>query len=429
MRLRAGAGLLLVCLATAVAPAGGQEENARPFSDVRIGSMELSDFDSEGLQVTVQVSAISNVDATLATLAFERASVNTVRVNLPPVQGPIRLRKGQPIEGLPPLRARVRFREIESLQPIRRILDDERARFEGTLRARLSLNIFQKLVLMTTGAWVVSRINDEVPVEIVGGMFTRLAAGAALTLAEPIWSAGRIERSSAGATVNRASEEFRRSGVLLETRYDVTSRGGETARMSHSAAGFLVDGSTVMAPAEALEPWLFDEALAEAIGGGTVTVRPESVDVTITSLTAGADAAGKSLQNKQVRVVKVLKRNETAISVATKRRFTLRMRASNANAALLGIAGGQGTGLASSRGSKNSDWRPATIARVRRQDGRVDADFLQTSIRWNGMRYEIRDPVDAEAFGSPIWTDDGVVGMVQDDTSGAATTELLDSLR
>jgi len=72
---------------------------------------------------------------------------------------------------------------------------------------------------------------------------------------------------------------------------------------------------------------------------------------------------------------------------------------------------------------------PSTIARARRQDGSVETEFLQTSVRGDGMRYQIRDPVDPDVFGSPIWTDDGVVGIVQDETSGAAAALLLDSLR
>jgi len=406
-----------------------QRESKPAFSDVQVDSVQIADVDSEGVQATIRLSAKANVSATLESLVFDRATINAMRINLPPVRGPIRLREGEAIDGLPPLRARLSFRELESLQPIRRVVEEEKARFQATLRGRLSLNIFQQLALLSRGAWVVSRVDHEVPVELTGGAFTRMAALGALTIAEPIWAASRPERARASAMADSAAAAVNRSMVSLETRYDVVSRGGEAARMSHLSAGFLVDGTQVLVPAEAIEPWLFDEALAEAIGQGDVSVRTASIDVLMTPLAAGTAGGGLSLQRKQLRLVKLLSGSENAISVKTKRPYRVRFRAADSNAALLAVSGWSGSGLTATDPAPPAAWQPAVIAMLRRGSGAVETEFRQTSIRWDEGRYQIRDPVDADAFGSPIWTEAGVVGLVQDESSGAAVKKVLEMLR
>ena len=304
-----------------------------------------------------------------------------------------------------------------------------RARVQGTLRGRLSLNVFQKLALMTTGAWVVTHIDREVAVELGGGAFGQAAAIAALTLAEPIWGAGRAVRARTDAAMlERAQAAMAESIVAVETRYDLRSRDGETARLTHAAIGFLVDTATVLVPAEVVEPWLFDERMAEAVQNGAVRVASQGVDMIVAPVGDNAAPPGFSLQQKQIRLVKMLSGTEDAMSPQTRRRFRLRLRSRDNNAALLGIGGWSGRGIEVSHAAPIPTWRPATIVRLRRLANTIAPSYWRTSVRWDGRRYEIRDPVDADAFGSPVWTETGVVAMVQDEVSAASVHELLDQL-
>ena len=419
----------LVAATLSVVVGVASAHDTEPLGDVRIESIRLSDVDMDGFEIDVHVAATARTQATFEYIVIDQSTVDSITVNLPPIRGPIRLNAGQPVEGLSAFRARISYQELESLEGLRRIVRDGRARVRGDLRGRLSLNVVQKLALMTTGAWVVTHIDREVAVEFGGGAFGRAAALAALTLAEPIWAAGRSVRARTDAAMlERAQTALAESIVAVDTRYDLRLRDGETARLTHSAVGFLVEANTVLVPAEAVEPWSFDERTAEAVERRDVRVASRDVDTIVSPVGAGAAAPGFSLQQKQLRVVKTLAGTEDAMSPQTRRRFRLRLRGRDNNAALLGIVGWSGRGIDVSRDAPPATWRPATIVRLRRSANTITPSYWRTSVRWDGRRYEIRDPVDAGAFGSPVWTETGVVAMVQDEVSAAPIEELLNQL-
>jgi hypothetical protein len=270
-----------------------------------------------------------------------------------------------------------------------------------------------------------------VPIELNGGAFGRMTALAALTLADPVWSAGRALRARADAErLERAQQAIAGSVVAVETGVNLRSRGGEVTQFPHVTGGFFIDRSTVLTLAEAVEPWLFDEALAEAIDEGEVSVAVQTLDLRLVPLMPAAPPQPvTSLRQKQLEVVRKLNGTEDAISPRTRRRFRMRLRGRDGNAALVSVAAGTGTGVHLVDATPaREEWQPATVVRVRRLDGVIEPSFWQTSVKWDGSRYEIRHPVDRDAFGSPIWTDGGVVGIVQDELSGAAVAGLLEKL-
>ena len=401
-----------------------------PFEDVRVESVALSDIDSEGVRVVLYVTARARTSATLEYVVIDQASIGSVKVNLLPMPGPIRMQAGDAIDRLPPLQARVSYRDLESLEALRQIVREGHARVRGTLRGRLALNLFQKLALMTTGAWVITPLDHEVPVEFPGGALGQLAATAALTIAEPVWSAGRAWRARADAPVlKRAQDAIEGSLFSIETRYQVRSRSGEAAQVTRTTTGFLVDERTVLTPAEAVEPWQFDNGVAEAIQKGEVSIDVRGVEIHAIPIAPGvAPARGFSLQQQQLRLVKLLTGSDDVISTTAKRGFRMRLRARDGNAAILAVSGWAGTAIPIDVAPPTTEWKPATIARVRRLNDRVEPLYWQTAVRWDGQRYEIRDAVDRDAFGSPIWTETGVIALVQDDASGAALDRLLDRL-
>src|SRR5262249_10772059 len=69
-----------------------------------------------------------------------------------------------------------------------------------------------------------------------------------------------------------------------------------------------------------------------------------------------------------------------------------------------------------------SRWQPVTVP------GAAGTGAFRTSIRWNGRRFQIRDRVDRDRFGAPIVTDEGIVGMVQDERSGVPLADGLPKL-
>jgi hypothetical protein len=65
----------------------------------------------------------------------------------------------------------------------------------------------------------------------------------------------------------------------------------------------------------------------------------------------------------------------------------------------------------------------------RRQGSRVEPELLYTAVLFENGRYRLRDPVDPAGFGSPIWTEDGVAGLLQEESSAADLKTLMTRLK
>jgi hypothetical protein len=403
-------------------------ERTPPLRDLRVTSIQLDELDAQGVRVAVTVTAVATVTATLQSLLFDHTSIDTLPLNLPPIDGPIKLRARETV-ALPVIRVRLSFRELDSLSPLRQLVTARTGRFHAVIRGRLSLNLFARLALRTSGAWVVTRVDQQVPVEAPGGRFGRDAAFGVLTLAEPLWRVARaVQARSDAAIAARASTALGQSVVALDTHYALESRTGQVSRMRHTAVGFLVDQSTILAPGEVVEPWLFDASVAEGLDHGDVTLVRSTVDIVATPAFSRIPDRPLSLRGGGLRVVKHVSATELAVSPTTRRRFALRLRSADANLALLRVSGWTSAGVEPLVRSDSPQWQPATIVRLRRDDARIEPLFMQTAIRSSNGRLELRDVVDAGAFGSPIWTEAGVAGIVQHASSGAGVVQALDAL-
>ncbi len=409
-----------------------QGDGQESIGDVSISSVYLSDFDSDGAELEVEIQATANATTTLRSLTLERVTLNGLRVTVPPIRGEFRLRAGQPIEGMPTLRTRVAFRELDSLERFRQIVREGSVRVQGVLRGQIQLNLFQKLALRGGGAWVVTRMDRVVPVEMPGGEFGRLAALAALTAAEPVWMASsglrRAWQSAQERVINAADlPAISRSLVAVETRFELKSRTGDTASLQHWSSGFVAGDGRVLVPAESIEPWMFDAEIAEAIAAREVSPVTSSVEILLTTTAAGAQPQVFSSLQGGLRVARKLSASDTVVSTTTKRRFRVRFRADDANAALLDVRGWTATTLPAA--DRREEWQPAAIVIPRRQGDRVEPELLHTAVRFDNGRYQLRDPVDPAAFGSPIWIENGVVGLLQDESSAADLKTLMKRLK
>jgi hypothetical protein len=423
--------VLTMAAASPVARSVPRAQEPSPLGDLRVDSMELSDIGSESVEIIVRLAATAGSTATLRNLSFDQLTINDLRVKVPTAPGPVRLRQGEPIEELPLLRATLMYRELESLEPLRRILTDATAQVKTTIRAQLELNLFQRVALMTGGAWVVTRVDQQVPVEIPGGAFGRFAGLAAIAAAEPLWSAGysmRETRRTGSERAERARAEIARSLVVLETRYDVRSRAAEVTTLRHASTGIVIGKGRVLATAEAIEPWIFDAALAEAIGNGEVAVVVPSLEIRATQPASAASPARTfSLQKQELRVVKTLQKSEKAVSAKTRRRYQVRFRNDDANAALIEIRTLETSPLVPGL-PPAAGWRPATVFTLQRQESGLEPVLWHTEARYDAGRFEIKDPLDATAFGAAVWIDNGIAGLLQDHASAVELSRVMKRL-
>jgi hypothetical protein len=159
--------------------------------------------------------------------------------------------------------------------------------------------------------------------------------------------------------------------------------------------GFHRGDAEVLVPAEAVEPWMFDGPIAEALASGALEIVPEAIDVI---------AGEYSLRKGTLAVVEVGRDKSKGLSVERRRTYALRDRASSTNVARLHIAG-----LQSTRMEETNETGDVAVFRMR-DGGGTELLMLSTAIE-NG-RARLVDPVDSRAFGSPVIHEKGVLGIV-----------------
>jgi hypothetical protein len=199
--------------------------------------------------------------------------------------------------------------------------------------------------------------------------------------------------------------------------------------LRHWSSGFVASGGAVLVAAESVEPWMFDTDIAEAIAAREVSILPSSVNIIVTTVPAGTRPSQQfSSLRGEVRVAKKRAATQTVVSASTRRRFRVRFRANDANAALLELRGWTGPALPEAQ--QPIGWQVATVAIPRWQNGRVEAELLDASIQPDDDgRYQLRDAIDAAAFGSPVWIEGGVIGLLQDENSAAAMATVMRRLK
>jgi hypothetical protein len=410
-------GAAIAVLLVALLPhARAQSRSA--WGSVHLGSIELVSVGVDKAEATVRLSATASRAVNLRALAFDRVTVNGVLVQVAPMNETIHLSGDGAPENLPALRASFSFRNLESFDPFRRAIEDGRAQVHAEARAQVDLSLFEKLLLRTGGAWITNHVDQDVPINLPGGALGKLAAQAALTAAYPVWIAGQSAqewRRTRSAIAGKARGSVAGRVMMLETRYELKSRDGETVPVEFWSAAFLVGNAGLLAPAEAVEPWSFDEAQAEAISRGDITVDRNGLEILAWPVAETGGSTPYSLKRKELRLMKELQQSETAISLSTKQNYPLRFRDRDSNAALFEItAWKQHKPGFDTMSSRDGEWQPASLIRLL-QDGRdVVPSLWITEVRFEQGHYDIKDRIDSSAFGSPLWLAGGVVGMVQD---------------
>jgi hypothetical protein len=109
----------------------------------------------------------------------------------------------------------------------------------------------------------------------------------------------------------------------------------------------------------------------------------------------------------------------------------VRFRSSDANAVLCEIPALRNSvaGLELAGKSGDGAWQAAAVVRLDRSGSRLEPSLWLTEARLEQGRYHIKDIVDSAAIGSPLWIEDGVVGLLQDESSAAEIKGVMKKLR
>jgi hypothetical protein len=230
-------------------------------------NLSFQDVNSERVLLGLSVS-IKPVDraALVERMYFQNVAVNGIPVHIETFDQEFKLSNKEPVDVPAPLQCTIVFSDLNSLQPVRDMVDKDKIQITGQSFIEVKLSSLEKLALRAKQVVIPVTLNEQVPLNFFQGnsLIFRMAAETILdTLSNP----------SSAAAVNMAKEHLAKMHLdetmggkakpalfLLYTEYSVRDPKSNTSeQFSQSGTGFLVsaDGK-LLATKRVIVPWKFD---------------------------------------------------------------------------------------------------------------------------------------------------------------------------
>jgi hypothetical protein len=417
------AGLLLAGLAAAqcrpVSPPSGAAPP--PAVEAEVEGIALGTVGTDRAQLALTLRLRSRRAATVENLRFANLEVNGLPVFASPVTQTMHLAAGASTPLPEPLRVSVYYRDLDSLQPLIALVQTGQAHIQGTADLEADLNPLEKIVLASRHATVVSDFENDVPVAVPGGLPLRLAAVAALGAANQALQSAVSDASSAAARFFRERRElaaaYRPALLRVQTDFTLDQGGGQSAAYTCSGLGFRIAADRALAPQRLVHPWAYDAALAEAMQHQHARL--------IAAAYGLQDAPAGSL-----RILALAPQPPQTVFLpeggGRPVRIHLQAAAAPANLALLALPAEPAAVPRLDTTDGPGHWDE--LASFRLRPGQAAPEIFFVAAQRQGDAILLADPVDASAWGAPLIGPNGIVGMIQDESTAvslAAATRLL----
>ena len=229
-------------------------------------NLSYQDINLERLVLKLSLS-IRPVDraATVRKIYFQNVRANGVPVHVETFDQEFKLSKKETVDLPAPLECTIVFSEVESLEPIREIVNQDKIRITGQSFIEVKLNVLQKLALRAKRVVLPVEVNEEVPLQMFSGSpLLQMAAGKILdTLADPSSSAAiaLAKEHLARLTQDRTLDaQARKSLFLIHSEYVLRDpQSGASEKFEQSGTGFIISAEGKLLTAKrVVEPWKFD---------------------------------------------------------------------------------------------------------------------------------------------------------------------------
>jgi S1-C subfamily serine protease len=250
-------------------------------------SMSYQDINFERLTLSLSLS-IKPVEraATVRKIYFQDVRVSGIPVHIETFEAEFKLSKKEVVDLPAPLKCSILFAELDSLNPVKEIVNSENLRVTGQSFIEVKLSGIEKLALRTKQLVLPVNLNEEVPVQMFSGNpLLKLAASKILdALTDPSSAAALAlaRERLARLTENRALVSLGKSSLyLLYCEYLLRNPQTQAAeKFSQSGSGFLVsaDGKLLTAK-RVVQPWKFDPELALMMERFHLELDPQSYKV------------------------------------------------------------------------------------------------------------------------------------------------------
>ena len=404
--------------------------------EIRVEKIELLNLQTDRIGFAITPSIIPTQQVRIRTITFYGMRINGIPVFVPPVSEEQELHPGVRASLSRPMQLTIYFRDLSSLQPLIELVRGGRIRIEGNALVEAKLDTLPSLLLMKKTAHAPLRIDADLPLDIPGGSLVRDQTLRALSVAETgrtILSKSLLYLLGTDETQKRLQDRFGKSVFLAVARYEMTDSNHNRYPVEKMGVAFRATEKQVVTTREMVEPWMFDSAIALKLKRGELTMVKDSFDLllwpagTDYSRLSGPPIEGNavSLKKHDFRVLPGTAETEKMVATENGARATLvstAPRASVSNLAVLEFANPPKSGppMTLIDAKPRSEGYPAIVA-FRFSAGpytqSADPEIVRLSARVVDGRLLFDDPIDSSALGSPVLSDDGLVGILQDETS------------
>ena len=229
-------------------------------------SLSFRDINFDRLLLSIAVS-IKPVDraATVERMYFQDVRVNGIPVHIETFDQEFKLSNKEPVDLPGPLQCAIIFSDLDSMQPVRDLVDKDKIIITGQSFIEVKLNSLEKLALRAKQVVIPVSLNEQVPLNLFqGNPLLHMTADTILdTLANP----------SSAAAVSMAKEHLAKLHLdealggkakaalyLLYTEYRVRDpKSKASEQFSQAGTGFLVSGDgKLLTSKRVIAPWKFD---------------------------------------------------------------------------------------------------------------------------------------------------------------------------
>jgi hypothetical protein len=415
-----------LCALTAAGGAAQSARQAAKIGDLQVKEVNVAEIDTSHVKLAVDLNLTAAQSATFENLRLCSLHLNGLPVFAAPLNQEIVLKKGV-ATALPPLYVTVLFRDLHTVEPLRRMIEKQSVRIEGEMVADVRLTMIEKLALHTQHPSVELSLSQDVPAEVGG---TALERSVALTILGVIDS-GLQATSAAGkyipgmrpAWIRDLETGAQTNLFAVESSYALT-QGDANYPVVLVQLGFRVASGTVVTTAEAQAPWRYDAEFLGAVQSGASKLVKNSQEIQLRPLGLG-DPLRLSARDFAVEMRGAREEDKLiAVGGGGHGKIQVLRRAAPSSLAVLTLhapCDSTGLAVASAAVAAQDSWEQVAVFRLREDPvtKKPSVDVIQMGALREKEGIRLSEPVDAAVFGSPIATPDGVIGLVQDEQTGA----------
>lgn len=419
-----------------------------PRVQVIVDKISVGDVAQDRLQLSVLLTLLSDTDVSVKEMTFDNVRLNDTPLYVAPVSEKLAL-KGNQKQQLPaPLKLTLFFRDLDSVRPLQTMISEKRVRLEGAVYLDAEIPVLTKVLLLGRRVRVPVTFREDTPVNIpdnktIQSVATKALDAAGIGLGALSFLSDEVLRRSSSWR-DQLWKETAPALLLGYVRFTLKTKQGERQEFEYTGVGYRISTGQFIFCKSLVEPWKFDPDIAAALKFRGMSLDPAGYEIWIWPLNArvrdSADALDPStafrLTQADFRRVEQ-PGDENAAFYALQpegrpKKIDLHKRDSASNLVLFEFRNPPSfSGQMKRSVGDSKSWDRVAVFRFPGgvNDRQARADLVFVPANRNGSMITLETPLDSSAWGSPVISQDGVIGFLQDKNSAIPVKDAFEVLK